>query len=49
MDANKSECEKCIRIATSAAQETNYERAIKFLEKSIKLYPTEKAKSKISF
>ena len=46
MDANKSECEKCIRIARSAAQENNYEKAIKFLEKSIRLYPTELAKSK---
>jgi hypothetical protein len=49
MDANKSECEKCIRIARTAAQENNYEKAIKFLEKSIKLFPNETAKSKLLF
>jgi hypothetical protein len=46
MDANKSECEKCIRIAKVAAFDEDYDKAIKFLDKSIKLYPTEFAKSK---
>ena len=45
MDANKSECEKCIRIALAAAQENNYEKAIKFLEKSIKLFPNKSSPS----
>jgi DnaJ family protein B protein 12 len=45
MDANKSECEKCIRIAKNAALESDWEKACKFLEKSIRLYPTELAKT----
>ncbi len=44
MEANKSECEKCITIAKKAAQENDYSKAIRFLEKSIRLYPTDSAK-----
>ena len=46
MEANKPECEKCIHIAQAAMEEGNYEKAIKFLEKSNKLYPNDLAKSK---
>jgi len=39
MEANKSDCEKCIRIAQTAAGIGDYEKAIKFLNKAQKLYP----------
>lgn len=45
MDANKSECEKCILLAKQAESRGDLEKAIKFIEKSIRLYPTELAKS----
>lgn len=41
MEANKSDCEKCIRIAKSAADSGDYEKAIKFLGKAQKLYPSD--------
>lgn len=44
MEANKPECEKCIKIAQAAMSEGNYEKAIKFLEKSNRLYPNDLAK-----
>ena len=45
MEANKTDAEDCIRTAKRAAAEGNLDKAIRFLEKSIKLYPTELAKS----
>lgn len=44
MEANKSESEKCIRIAKTAISNGETEKAIKFLDKSFKLYPTDEAK-----
>lgn len=41
MEANKSDCEKCVRIAQNAASSGDYEKAIKFLNKAHKLYPSE--------
>jgi len=41
MEANKSDAEKCIRIAKEAAGSGDYEKAIKFLNKAHKLYPSE--------
>lgn len=41
MEANKSECEKCIRIAQNAIASKDYEKANKFLSKAQKLYPSE--------
>lgn len=41
MEANKSDCEKCIRIAQTAANTGDYEKALKFLNKAQKLYPSE--------
>jgi hypothetical protein len=41
MEANKSECEKCIRIAQGAASSGDYPKALKFLSKAEKLYPSE--------
>lgn len=41
MEANKSDAEKCIRIAQTAANSGDYEKALKFLNKAQKLYPSE--------
>lgn len=41
MEANKSDCEKCIRIAQTAAGVGDYDKAHKFLDKAQKLYPSE--------
>ena len=46
MEANKSDCEKCIRIAQTAAGIGDYEKAIKFLNKAQKLYPMDHIESK---
>ena len=48
MEANKSECEKCIRIAQSSGSIGDYEKAIKFLAKAQKLYPSEQVNSEPS-
>ena len=47
MEANRVESEKCIFMANQHAYKNEYENAIKFIEKSLKLYPTELAKSKM--
>lgn len=47
MEANKSECEKCIRIAQNAIGNEDYEKAYKFLLKAQKMYPNEQVNSKI--
>ena len=44
MESNREESEKCIAIAKKLISEQNYSKARKFLLKSIKLYPTSKAK-----
>ncbi|KAG7461760.1 hypothetical protein MATL_G00194540 [Megalops atlanticus] len=44
MEGNKDEAEKCIRIATNALGVGDKEKALKFLNKAEKLYPTDKAK-----
>ena len=49
MEANKSECEKCIKIAQIAINNKDNEKAIKFLNKAIHLYPNEYAKGEFSF
>jgi DnaJ family protein B protein 12 len=41
MEANKSECEKCLLIAKRAAADQDFGKAIRFIEKSIRLYPTD--------
>jgi hypothetical protein len=46
MEANKVESEKCIFLANKFASKNEYDKAIKFIEKSLKLYPSELAKSK---
>ncbi|KAJ8336157.1 hypothetical protein SKAU_G00395000 [Synaphobranchus kaupii] len=45
MEGNRDEAERCIRIATKAAEAGDKEKALKFLNKAEKLYPTEKAKA----
>ncbi len=45
MEANRADADDCVRTAKRAAAEGNYEKAIRFLEKSIKLFPTDNAKS----
>ncbi|XP_039273142.1 dnaJ homolog subfamily B member 12-like [Styela clava] len=43
MDGNKDDALKCIRIATNALRNGNEGKAIKFLKKSIQLFPTKEA------
>lgn len=44
MEGNRDEAEKCIKIATKALEAGDKERALKFLNKAEKLYPTDRAK-----
>lgn len=46
MEVNKDEAERCVDIATAALNSHQLEKAIKFLEKAQRLFPTEKAKGK---
>lgn len=46
MEGNRDEAEKCIHIATKALEAGDKEKALRFLNKAEKLYPTDKAKSK---
>lgn len=46
MEGNRDEAEKCIGIAREALETGNRERALRFLNKAQKLYPTETAKGK---
>ncbi len=43
MEANKVDAEKCISLANQYAYKSDYEKAVKFIEKSIKLYPSDSA------
>ncbi|KAJ8383015.1 hypothetical protein SKAU_G00037930 [Synaphobranchus kaupii] len=44
MEGNRDEAEKCINIATDALAAGEKDKAVKFLNKAEKLYPTNKAK-----
>ncbi|XP_033840912.1 dnaJ homolog subfamily B member 14 [Periophthalmus magnuspinnatus] len=44
MEGNRDEAEKCIKIATRALDAGDREKALKFLYKAEKLYPTDTAK-----
>lgn len=44
MEGNRDEAEKCIHIATKALEAGDREKALRFLNKAEKLYPTAKAK-----
>lgn len=39
--ANKDQADECIRIASSARQGGDLDKAIRMLEKSMKLYPSD--------
>ncbi|XP_067106934.1 dnaJ homolog subfamily B member 14 [Osmerus mordax] len=45
MEGNRDEAEKCINIATKALEAGDKDKALKFLNKAEKLYPTSKAKA----
>lgn len=47
MEGNRDEAVKCIHIATKALEAGDKEKALRFLNKAEKLYPTDKAKSKV--
>uniref|UniRef100_A0AAY4AR28 DnaJ homolog subfamily B member 14 n=1 Tax=Denticeps clupeoides TaxID=299321 RepID=A0AAY4AR28_9TELE len=44
MESNRDEAEKCIKIATKSLEAGDKEKALRFLHKAEKLFPTEKAK-----
>lgn len=44
MEGNRDEAEKCINIATKSLEAGDKEKALRFLNKAEKLYPTDKAK-----
>ena len=44
MEGNKDESQKCINIAKRCIDAGHYEKAIKFLHKSERLYPSKSAK-----
>lgn len=48
MEGNRDEAEKCIHIATKSLEAGDKEKALRFLNKAEKLYPTDKAKSKVT-
>lgn len=46
MDGNKDEADKCIEIAEKCVREGNRDKAVRFLEKAERLFPTPRAKGK---
>lgn len=44
MEGNRDEAERCINIATAALEAGDKEKALRFLNKAEKLYPTDRAK-----
>ncbi|XP_051866242.1 dnaJ homolog subfamily B member 14-like [Pristis pectinata] len=47
MEGNRDEAEKCLRIARKALQDGDQDKALKFLNKAEKLYPSVEAKALI--
>ncbi|KAJ8013560.1 hypothetical protein DPEC_G00031030 [Dallia pectoralis] len=45
MEVNRDEAERCIDIATAALTNNQADKAVRFLEKAQKLFPTEKARA----
>ncbi|KAF7660426.1 hypothetical protein LDENG_00281970 [Lucifuga dentata] len=45
MEGNRDEAEKCINIASKALEAGDKDKALKFLNKAEKLYPTDRAKA----
>lgn len=46
MEGNRDEAEKCINIALKAVEAGDKEKAVKFLNKAEKLFPTDRARGK---
>jgi len=46
MDGNKDEAAKCRQLADRFLKEGNKDRALKFLEKSQKLYPSKEVEGR---
>ena len=46
-EANKDDSERCIAIALQAIKSGNVEKAIRFLERSDRLYPNDRAKGNL--
>lgn len=44
MEGNRDEAEKCLNIAAKAIEAGDKDKALKFLNKAEKLYPTDRAK-----
>lgn len=47
MEGNKDESERCISLAVQYSKQGDNEKALKFLNKAERLYPTQKAKGMI--
>ncbi|XP_049645143.1 dnaJ homolog subfamily B member 12 [Suncus etruscus] len=47
MESNKDEAERCLSIALKAIQSNQPDRALRFLEKALKLYPTPRVRALI--
>ncbi|KAM9327266.1 dnaJ homolog subfamily B member 12 [Gastrophryne carolinensis] len=47
MESNRDEAERCMSIALGAIKSQNAEKALRFLEKAQRLYPTERARGLI--
>lgn len=48
MESNKDESEKCIKIAVDCIKSGDNEKALRFLHKAQRLYPTPRAEGNIS-
>lgn len=46
MEVNKDEAERCIDIAVNAIKSNEIDKAIRFLEKAQRLFPTDRAEGK---
>ena len=49
MEGNKDEATKCCLLAEKFIRAGHNEKAVKFLNKSIRLFPTEKAEGMLTF
>lgn len=47
MEGNKDDAAKCLKLAEKFIASGNRDKALKFLAKSIKLYPTKKAEGEV--
>jgi len=47
MEVNKDEAERCIELAEKFILEGKFDKAVRFLNKAEKLYPSPRAKGKL--